>query len=288
MSESGSPTIADLSGISLQQLRYIIAVGSSATFAEIASDLDVTQSAISQGISRLETILGTDIVEPVGRSRRLTSAGEEVALYAGQVLEASERLLEAIGEYREGRSGTLRIGMVDAAALYIFDQAIADFHNTNPNVELSVVVDASAELLDRLKQFQDEIAVVVSPAIGFETTELRSESLHLYGPSEDWERGSWVLYPSGSHTRELIDEGLRSAGFRPRSIIESDNPEIQRQLARMTDSWTVLPERVAEAGEDPLNLVRSTIASRTFVVARRTGSKLSEPARTFIETLLGV
>ncbi|NNC43248.1 MAG: LysR family transcriptional regulator [Acidimicrobiia bacterium] len=274
-----------MSGISLQQLRYVFAIGGGSTFSEIATDVDVTQSAISQGISRLEQLLGAKLVEPFGRRRRLTAAGERFALYAGRVLEESEKMLEAIGEHREGRSGRLRVGMVDAAALYLFDRSIAKFHAGNPNVEMSVVVDSSAALLERLARFRDEIAVVVSPAPGFDTIDLRSETLHLYGPGTGVEPASWVLYPSGSHTRELIDDGLRTAGFRPRSIIESDNPAIQRQLALLTGSWTVLPPEVAEAGDEPLALVREGVTRRTFVIALRTGSEPSRLTAAFIDTI---
>ncbi|MBT8199421.1 MAG: LysR family transcriptional regulator [Acidimicrobiia bacterium] len=274
-----------MSGISLQQLRYVFAIGGGSTFSEIATDVDVTQSAISQGISRLEQLLGAKLVEPFGRRRRLTAAGEQLALYAGRVLEESEKMLEAIGEHREGRSGRLRVGMVDAAALYLFDRSIAKFHAGNPNVEMSVVVDSSSALLERLARFQDEIAVVVSPAPGFDTIDLRSETLNLYGPATGVEPASWVLYPSGSHTRELIDDGLRTAGFRPRSIIESDNPAIQRQLALLTGSWTVLPPEVAEAGDEPLALVREGVTTRTFVIALRTGSEPSRLTAAFIDTI---
>ncbi len=284
--EAPQPTIADLAGISIQQLRYVFAIGGGSTFSEIATDLDVTQSALSQGVSRLEQLLGTELVEPDGRRRRLTSAGEQFALYAGRVLEESEKMLEAIGEHREGRSGRLRVGMVDAAALYLFDRAIADFHDANPDVEMSVVVDSSAALLERLARFRDEIAVVVSPAPGFDTIELRAETLNLYGPETPAEPASWVLYPSSSHTRELIDDGLRTAGFRPRTIIESDNPAIQRQLALLTGSWTVLPPAVAETGDEPLALIRERVSTRTFVIALRRGAEPTRLAAAFIDAIM--
>lgn len=281
-----TPTLDDLSNVSLRQLRYLASVGGDATFADVAAELDITQSALSQGIARLETLLGVTLVEPVGRRRRLTAAGRQVAHYAGTVLEASETLLATIGEHREGRAGTLRVGMVDAAALYLFDQAIADFHSSRPDVELAMVVDSSDALLERVARFRDEIAVVVSPATGFTTTELAHEPLHLYGPATAPEESSWVLYPTGSHTRFIVDAGLSRLGHAPRVVIESGNPEVQSQLARLTDSWTVLPERVGEVGQHPLVRRHDTVAVRTFVAATRTGAKLSPIAASFVQALL--
>jgi len=279
-----SPTMDRLSSVSLRQLRYISALAGGATFADIATELDVTQSALSQGIGRIERLVGSKLVEPIGRRRRLTEAGLQVAAYAGEVLEATETLIDRLESYASGERGRLRVGMVDAAALYLFDQAIAEFAEA-PTIDLSLIVDGSAVLLERLSRFQDELAVVVEPAIGFETTTVASEDLHLYGPAEPTEDSSWVLYPGGSHTRMLIDQGLGRLGLRPQAVIESGNPEVQRQLATLTNSWTVLPEQVAEAAGERLVRHERSIASRRFVIARRSGSKPSPLASAFIELL---
>ena len=277
--------LPDLSTVSLQHLRYLAALGTGATFADVAAELDVTQSAVSQGIARLERLLQVDLFEPSGRRRRLTPVGERVAQFAAATLNATESLIDDVGSHRDGRRGTLRIGMVDAAALYILDGAIASF-TKQPDVELKLFVAGSDPLLERLARFEDELAVVVEPAEGFESTPLAAEALHLYGPTKEIEAGAgWVLYPTGSHTRRIIDEGLRQLDIVPRAVIESGNPAVQRQLARLTGSWTVLPAEVAETGRHRLTRRRDSVAERAFVLARRRGSEPTALAERFIADL---
>jgi len=275
-----------LSSLSVQQLRYVAAVAKGATFADIANDLDVTQSALSQGLGRLEVLLGAKLVEPVGRRRRLTEIGQQVADYAALVLEATESLIDRVARYESGKSGRLRVGMVDAAALYLFDRAIAQFAD-QADIDLSLVVDGSDVLLERLTGFSDDLAVVIEPAVGFDSTPVASEELHLYGPQDPTNDSSWVLYPTGSHTRDLIDAGLSKMGLRPRAVIESGNPEVQRQLARLTNSSTVLPAQIAEQGRDRLTRRSEAVATRRFVVARRSGSEPSALATAFVELISG-
>ena len=71
--------LMDLSAVTIQQLRYIAAVASHDTFGDAADALFVSQSALSQGLARLEALAGMPLFETDGRRRRLTEAGERVA-----------------------------------------------------------------------------------------------------------------------------------------------------------------------------------------------------------------
>ena len=68
-----------LDGLTLQQLRYFSAVAAGETFADSAALIGISQSALSQGIARLEQVTGSRLLERDGRRRRLTDAGEAVA-----------------------------------------------------------------------------------------------------------------------------------------------------------------------------------------------------------------
>ena len=69
----------DLEGLTLQHLRYFNAVAEGETFADAAALIGISQSALSQGIARLEQVTGTRLLERDGRRRRITDAGELVA-----------------------------------------------------------------------------------------------------------------------------------------------------------------------------------------------------------------
>ena len=98
-----------LEGLTLQQLRYFNSVAEGDTFADAAAAIGISQSALSQGIARLEQVVGTRRLERDGRRRRLTNAGELVAGYARRILGESEVLVDELADRRSGFAGTVRV-----------------------------------------------------------------------------------------------------------------------------------------------------------------------------------
>ena len=186
--------------------------------------------------------------------------------------------------------------MIDAASLYVLPAAVRQFRDQHPNVELQLTVDRTAILLDQLRRSDLDLAFVVGPvaeaflADDFDSTELREEPLYLYGPPDETspEAGDWVLYPVGRQTRALIDEGLARRAIRPNVTLESDSPDVLRQLVALGLGWSVLPEGVAEAGPQPLRRFSDEpIAQRTLLALRRTGVAADPRVDAFLELALG-
>lgn len=273
-----------LEGLTLQQLRYFNSVAEGDTFADAATTIGISQSALSQGIARLEQVVGARLLERDGRRRRLTNAGELVAGYARRVLGESEVLVDELDDRRSGTAGTLRVGMVDAAALYLFRSRIAAFREEHPAVTLSMTVAASSDLEQRLVDFRDDVAIVFGPLERVEGISLLAEPLNLYGYGGDPSAGTWALYPSGSRSRRVTDGGLIAAGIEARVVAESGNPAVLRELAQLTGSFTVLPESLVD-DDGRLPLLVSPIAHREAFVAVRSLSTISPLAAAFLEAL---
>ncbi len=297
---TGPVTRGALSHLTLQQLAYVREVGRAETVTAAAGRLGVSQPALSQALAELERRLDVALFDRRGRRLRLTEAGERVARLADEVLgraEAFDRWLEA---YRLGRSGTLRVGMIDAASLYVLPAAVRGFREQHPEVELELTVERSGPLLDQLRRSELDLAFVVGPVPEeFVATELLDEPLYLYGPpgATDPAAGDWVLYPSGRQTRALIDEGLARLGVRPRVTLESDSPEVLRQLVALGLGWSVLPVGVAEAGASAADrpggrgpLARfsdEAVGVRTIVAVTRAGADADPRRDAFLELALG-
>lgn len=60
----------------LQQLRYFVTVAELGNFTRAAEKCLVSQPSLSQQIIKLEKEIGHPLIERLGRSLRLTSAGE--------------------------------------------------------------------------------------------------------------------------------------------------------------------------------------------------------------------
>lgn len=92
----------------LSILREVDRLGSLTAAAE---RLNVTQSALSHTIRKLEERYGVAMWEKDGRNLRLTEAGRYIVTLAQRVLPQIERAEDVLSDYRYGQRGSLKIGM---------------------------------------------------------------------------------------------------------------------------------------------------------------------------------
>ncbi len=306
-----SPT--PLLNLTTHQLQYLATVSRTDTMAEAAEQLQITPSALSQGLSELERRLGLTLFERHGRNRILNPSGREAAAHADRVLASVHDLTVWAGATAEGRRGLVRLGLIDIAAVNYFPNTLIGFRNDRPAVELRLSVGPSASLVAQLVAGQLDAAVIVDPPTGvgrneqqqnlgsaIDTIELLTEDLAIYAPTplgdeavkrrrvgkpSTW--GPWVTFPPQSHTRSHIAAALRELGAEFRVEAESNQPEVLRQMVNLGMGWTVLPVLQAEAEPNPLvRARRQPLLTRRLVIAKRSEAPADPAVDELIERLL--
>jgi DNA-binding transcriptional LysR family regulator len=277
---------SNLPNLTVQQLDYLVAVVEAPTWADAAGRLGVTPSALSQGIAELERRVGVQLFERNGRRRVLAGSAAPVLEHARDVLARTRDLADWSARTRAGRAGNLRVGMIDAAAVHHYPDALRRFRHKHPDVELRLTVAPSASLLADLARGALDVVVCVEPPSHINAiTVLRSraDELAVYAPPpaargapSTW--GPWVTFPAGSHTRELIDDALRRLGAPFDVVAVSHQPEVLREMVLLGFGWTVLP--TVQAGR--LRPVRS-LTKRSLVVARRSSAAPNVAADALVE-----
>lgn len=272
-----------LPNLSTAQLSYLVAITRHRTWAEAASSLGVTPSALSQGIAELERRLGVALFAADGRRRVPHEHTATLAECAERVLadlDQTTRWLRAVGT---GQVGRLRVGMIDIAAVHHCRDAVSAFRRAHPQLDVGFTVAPTGELLERLERSELDVAVCVDPegAGPFDATPLLRDDLAVYAPKgvaagvppAQW--GPWLLFPSDSRTRTAIDRRLREIGAPLVVEMESHQPEVLVEMVRLGLGWTVLPTTQAEHG--PHRLARAMaepLLSRTIsAVTRRGGAQ---------------
>ena len=246
----------DIPSINFRSLRYLQEVERCDSFTEAAWELGISQPALSHSLAELSKRLGVPLFRKEGRRRVLTEAGQRVTRYADQVIGQTTHLLRWLESWEQGKVGSLRVGMIDTAGLYTLSAGLSRMRKEHSAIDLQLVVADSAELLSMLDDYQLDLAFVVGPAgTRYKSTPITTEPIHIYSPPVRMEAdptpNGWALYPPGSRTRLLVDEGLAQLGIRPQVALESTNPTVLRQMAVLGYARTVLPRQVAEAGDDP-------------------------------------
>ncbi len=261
--------------VNTRTLAYLQKVAELSSFTEAADEFGISQPALSQSLSQLEQRLGIVLFEQDGRRRRLTEAGRTVADFAAEVLGRTGELETWIRSHHHGDVGRLRVGLTDAATLYLLPDALMIFRETHPAVEMQLIVDSTSALCDLLSRYElDLVFAVGPPPEGLVGEVLGTEELRVYARRSDEVADpaaevEWALPPEGSRTRALIEAGLAERGIEPVVTLTSQNPDVLRQVAAVGLAWTVLPEAVG--GNDPglVDVLGEAVARRPLAMMRR-------------------
>lgn len=288
----------NLLNVTTHQLQYLVTMDRVETLSQAAAELGVSTSALSQALSELERRTGLVLFERRGRARSLNGRGREMVAHAERVLGATRDLSLWAQDAAEGRRGSVRIGLIDIAAVAHFPDTLLRFRRDRPDAELHLTVAPSAALVEQVSDGRLDLAVVVEPHghadvgdAGGRPSDERSlpghpdlvaidlliDELAVYGPPETAGRrppparwGPWVTFPASSHTRRLVAAAVRSLGAEFRVEAESHQPEVLRQLVNLGLGWTVLPVLQAETEPNPLvRARRAPLLTRRLVAIRR-------------------
>ncbi len=136
------------------------AIADAGSFTAAAASLGYSQPAISQMVRRLEQRTGTALVERVGRSVRLTEAGEVLARHAVAVLSALDAAEEEISAIAGLRSGRVRLMAFPSASAVIVPGALAALQAEYPGINVTFSEGEPPGALAALRSGDCDIALV--------------------------------------------------------------------------------------------------------------------------------
>ncbi|WP_219216273.1 LysR family transcriptional regulator [Variovorax boronicumulans] len=134
----------------------------SGSFSAAGRQLDLSASAVSKAISRLEERLGARLLHRTSRSLQLTYEGEVFIVGARRVLEAMDDAQRSLSELTAELSGRLRIYTLPSFG-YTLVPFIAEFVRRFPRIKIDIqlgaervdLVERNIDLAIRLGVLQD-------------------------------------------------------------------------------------------------------------------------------------
>lgn len=139
-------------------LRTLIAIAETGSFTRAAEIVSKTQSAVSMQIRRLEERLDREIFAKDGRAAKLTPDGEKLLDYAYRIIRLND---EAVAMFREERlSGSVKLGVPDDYAERYLPRILARFTASNPGIEVNVICEPTAYLVENLKSCEIDMAII--------------------------------------------------------------------------------------------------------------------------------
>ena len=137
--------------MTLNQMKYFIAVARCLSFTEAARSLFMTQPALSRQIQAMEEELGTRLFVRDKKTLKLTPGGS--VLYNGlpAFLKQYEDLMNDARNANRGHEGRLRIGILDVYDISeLFPAVMSGFQENYPQIRLSLERFSLGELPELL------------------------------------------------------------------------------------------------------------------------------------------
>lgn len=179
--------------MTLVQLRHLISLAQSGSFTKSAEALFLTQPALSRSIKSLEDELGQPLFDRVGRRSVLTPFGADALQRARQLVFDADELAACGQQMREGRSGTVRIGLGSGPGAMLMTPLLMTMAKSHPAIHLDIARGHTDVLIRRLRERELDALVVdarsLSPA-----ADLRVASLVEM-------RGAFMVRPGHPLTR---------------------------------------------------------------------------------------
>jgi len=175
----------------IRQLLHFEALYRLRGFAAAARECDVTQSALSRSIQKLEEELGQRLFDRTTHSVEPTDLGEGLIGRARDVVESLRAFEEEADRVIGGARGHVRVGTGPYPAQPLLTRAIASLAERHPGIQVSVVAGTSKDLMSALLRRELECVVADiskyedSPAAeALDVIELPSEVLMVVMSSE--------------------------------------------------------------------------------------------------------
>lgn len=242
----------------LRQLRHFLSIVKHGNLHRAARELHLSQQGLSASIARLEDTLGAPLFERGRHGATLTRYGETFLPRARSIVAESRIAFTEIQEIRDTTRGQIRVGVGTYFAYRIASSALIDVVSDYPNIDISVVDGASADLFAALARSELDF-VVASPADGavmpegvesevlFETTdELYMSCSHPLAGRAQIELSDLLDYclimsARFEFHRASLDDVFRAAGLPPPAqIVRTDSVPIIGAMLHTTKAVALL------------------------------------------------
>jgi DNA-binding transcriptional LysR family regulator len=285
--------------IDLRLLRVFATLAQVGSFTRTAGMLNVTQSAISHGMRRLEDQLGCRLVHKKGKATHLTPEGRHFLGQVLRILDSLDRAAESVSSRSESRA-KLTVVFSTAMAQVVLAPVLREFRESYPTVSLVISLEDSPAAVRTVEEGRADLALVVEDklAAGLAAHPLFRDRLYLmFSPLHPWaekaaittadlKREHFLLYHRNSVTFRRAEDFFLRSGVGLTSYVEIPSFEIMKQLARLGLGVALIAPWVAEKelAEGSL-IMRPTPRSkvvRQWVVIHQGNRDLRKPEQTFI------
>lgn len=287
----------------LELYKLFFYVAKELSFSRASKQLFISQSAVSQGISQLESHLGTKLFLRTTKKVKLTEEGLTLLSHIEPAINSiiqGEKKLQEISTLNRGR---LHIGVSDTICKYYLIPYLKRFHELYPNIDILITNRTSMECVDLLKNHMVDMIVTNLPNPRLDSTmeiiETRSFYDIVIAPKKFQSLSGHkvtlfelVQYPillldQQSSTTQFLKELFLEEGLDLHPAIELGSIDLLMEMATIGLGLTFIPDYVYNNSKELLVVDLSTpIKQRKLGIAFHGKNSLSTATQAFIDVML--
>lgn len=269
-----------------------------------AAQLNLTQSALSHSIRKLEDQIGVEVWHREGRSLRPTQAGEWLLAVANRLLPQLTHAEEQLRQFAQGERGTLRIGMECHPCYQWLLKIVAPYVDAWPKVDMDVRQKFQFGGIGALFGYEIDMLVTpdplfkpglrFEPVFDYEQVLVVGLNHRLRGAAfiepRDLADEILITYPVATDRLDIYTQFLMPAGISPRQHKPIETTDIMLLMVAHGRGVAALPrwlvdEYSARFDVRPVRLGRTGVAKQIFLGFREADAGI-DYLRGFIDLAL--
>ena len=247
--------------LDMTALRSFVAVADAGGVTKAAGGLNLTQSAVSMQLKRLEEGLGLDLLDRTGRGVALTATGEQLLGYARQMLSLNDEVYTRMTD--QAFEGQIVLGVPHDIVYPAIPTVLQKFNRAYPRMKIQLVSSYTLKLKQMYGRGECDLILTTEDTCGPDGEMLLEVPVVWIGApgGTAWTRRPLRLaYEYGCFFRRPVQQALDAAGISWEMGVEADSSRtIEASVSADLAVCTMLDgtepahlEKIAHNGELPV------------------------------------
>ncbi|SFE81781.1 LysR family transcriptional regulator [Paracidovorax wautersii] len=216
--------------LTLRQLLIFTAVADTGSTTAAGERVSLSQSATSGALNELESLLGAQLFDRIGKRLLLNDNGRALLPQARSLLDGAQEIESRFGLGSTGPATAplvtrLRVGASTTIGNYVLPALVAGYSRTWPGTAVDVVIGNTRDIAAAVTRLEVDIGLIEGPCheaelrvtpwlqdelviVAAPTHALVQEGVQARVPLKALRQARWLLREPGSGTREAVEHVL--------------------------------------------------------------------------------
>jgi DNA-binding transcriptional LysR family regulator len=242
--------------MNIETIRVFCDVIQSQSFSRGAKINNVSQSAATQSVHRVEQHFGIQLVDRTKRPFVLTPEGQSCYEGFREVLELYDSVEAQVRSLRKEISGLVRVAAIYSVGLHDMSRCMQDFMRRYPKAKVRLEYLRPNKVYEAVLNAEVDLGIVSYPTASpdLNVIPLRSERMVVVCPpdhslvrhqavtAEHLQNVDFIAFDRDLGIRKEIDRYLRQRSINIHIVMEFDNIETIKQAVEIGAGVSILPE----------------------------------------------